>query len=205
MKRILLTSVAMLALTASAGLAQSATDQIVSGLQVQGFTRIEIDEGPTQIKVEAIRGTTKVEYVYDRSTGVVLSEEVERVGADDDTTPGVDVDRDGDDSAGGGGPSDDGPNHDDDDDDDDDGFGHDDDDDDDDGFGHDDDDDDDDSGSGGSQDDNSGGSQDDNSGGSQDDNSGGGSSSPDSDDDDDDDDDDYDGGNSGSRHGGDDD
>src|SRR5690349_21341182 len=109
MKRILLASVAMLGLSASAGLAQSTADQIVAGLQAQGYSHIEVTQGPSQIKVEAIRGQTKLEYVYDRVTGAILKQEVERVGADDDTSPVVEV-RDGDDFVRGG--HDDGPNHD---------------------------------------------------------------------------------------------
>jgi hypothetical protein len=218
MKRILLAGAAALALSASAGLAQSVADQIVAGLQAQGYTRIEVTEGPTQIKVEAIQGGTKLEYVYDRRTGAILKQEVEAVGPDDDTSPGVQVRR-GDDALRGGdddGPlhdvgdddgmgDDDGPNHDigDDHGGDRDDDGDDDDDDDDDRSGDDgsDDDDDDRSGDGGSDDD--------------DDRSGSGNSGPGGDDDDDDDDgdrsgsgggdDDGDDDRDGSRHGGDDD
>jgi hypothetical protein len=89
MKFKLLTTTAAVAIAASVAFAQSATDQIVSQLQAQGFTRIEIKQGPTQIKVEAIRGNTKVEYIYDTSTGELIKSEIERVGAGDDTSPGV--------------------------------------------------------------------------------------------------------------------
>ena len=61
MKIKLLTTTAAVAIAASVAFAQSTTDQIVTQLQNQGFTRIEIKQGPTQIKVEAIRGNTKVE------------------------------------------------------------------------------------------------------------------------------------------------
>ena len=93
MFRTLLATTAALPLLAGAAWAQSVTDQVVSGLQAQGFTRIEVKEGPTQIKVEAIQGTTKVEYVYDIRTGDVLSTETERVDGDDDTRPGVEIER----------------------------------------------------------------------------------------------------------------
>ena len=213
--RILLASAAALALTGSVALAQSAADQIVSDLQAQGYTRIEVTEGPTQVKVEAIQGGTKLEYVYDRATGAILKQEVEPVDADDDTRPGVEI-RNGDDFVRGGG--DDGPLHDVGDDhggDDDDRF---------DDHGGDRDDDDDRSGRGGSDDDGRSGGDDDDDGG---DRSGSGSSGSDDDssgrsggDDDDDDrsgsgsggsDDDGDGrsggddDHDGSRHGGDDD
>ena len=168
MMRILLASAAALALTGSVALAQSAADQIVSDLQAQGYTRIEVTEGPTQVKVEAIQGGTKLEYVYDRATGAILKQEVEPVDADDDTRPGVEI-RNGDDFVRGGG--DDGPLHDVGDDhggDDDDRF---------DDHGGDRDDDDDRSGRGGSDDGRSGGGDDDDG----DDRSGSGSSGSDDD------------------------
>jgi hypothetical protein len=94
MKRILLASTAALSLLAGAALAQSSVaEQVISGLQAQGFTRIEVKQGPTQLKVEAIQGDTKVEYVYDLASGDVLSQETERVDDDDDTAPGVEIDR----------------------------------------------------------------------------------------------------------------
>ncbi|MCR9109935.1 PepSY domain-containing protein [Marivita sp. XM-24bin2] len=75
--------------------AQSATDQIINDLTGQGFERIEIDNGVAQIKVEAIRGIQKLEVVYDRATGNILKQEIERVDSDDDTRPGVEIrDRD---------------------------------------------------------------------------------------------------------------
>ncbi|MCU0900609.1 MAG: PepSY domain-containing protein [Cypionkella sp.] len=66
-------------------------EQVVSDLQAQGYTRVEVRIGPTQMKVEAIRGTEKLEVIYDRSTGSVLKTERERVEPDDSTTPGVSV------------------------------------------------------------------------------------------------------------------
>ena len=91
MKFLLMTAAAV-ALSAGGASAQGLADQVVAGLQAQGFTRIEVDAGPTQVKVEVIRGTTKVEYVYDRATGGLLSQETEAVDADDDTRPGIEYD-----------------------------------------------------------------------------------------------------------------
>lgn len=90
MKKTLMTAV-FATLTGSLAFAQSATDQIVSDLTNQGFQRIEIDNGIGQIKVEAIRGTQKLEVVYDRATGTILKQEVERVRAGEDTRPGVEI------------------------------------------------------------------------------------------------------------------
>ncbi len=73
-------------------LAQSATDQIVTDLQSQGFTAIEIKTGPTQIKVEAIRGGQKIEVIYDAATGQILKQEVES-SAGENISPGVSIDQ----------------------------------------------------------------------------------------------------------------
>lgn len=66
-------------------------DDVVADLQSAGYTRVEVRVGPTQIKVEAIRGTEKLETVYDAATGAILKTQVRAVGADDNTTPGVTV------------------------------------------------------------------------------------------------------------------
>ena len=73
--------------------AQSFNDQIIGNLTDLGYTRIEIDTGITQTKVEAIRGTQKLEVVYDRATGSILKEEREAVEASDDTAPGIEIDQ----------------------------------------------------------------------------------------------------------------
>ncbi len=60
----------------------SLTDSLVSSFRADGYSYIEIDRGRTQIKLEAVRGTQKVEIIVDRETGEELKREVE--GADDD-------------------------------------------------------------------------------------------------------------------------
>ncbi len=87
-RTMLLTTV--FALSASMSFALT-NDEIIAGLQSEGFTRIEIKTGPTQVKAEAIRGTEKHEIVYDAATGKVLKMEVETVEAGDDTQPGVEI------------------------------------------------------------------------------------------------------------------
>ena len=53
------------ALILSGGMAFAAvtTDQVVADLQAEGYSWIEVKQGPNQIKVEAVKGTTKVETV----------------------------------------------------------------------------------------------------------------------------------------------
>ena len=90
MKKTLISAV-VATFASTMAMAQSATDQIINDLTNQGFQRIEIDHGIGQIKVEAIRGTQKLEVVYDRATGNILKEEVERVRAGEETRPGVEI------------------------------------------------------------------------------------------------------------------
>ncbi len=135
MKRILLTTAAMVF---SATMASAAIDTaaLVSQLQDEGYTHIEVKVGPTQTKVEAIDGNRKIETVYDNETGAVIKSETERVRNGEDTSTGVEVSQSDKDFVDGEDDDDDhrGSGHDDDDDDDDDdhsGSGHDGDDDDD--------------------------------------------------------------------------
>ena len=83
-------------------------DDVAAQLASDGYTRIEIKVGQTFAKVEAIKGTTKIEVTYDIASGDVTKSETEPVDANDDTTPGVEI---RDDNIGGGG-DDDGPNQD---------------------------------------------------------------------------------------------
>lgn len=115
------------------GLAAAAIDTpaVVAGYQTQGYTRIEVKTGLEQVKIEAIRGTEKLEIVYDADTGAVLKTEVGTVRVGEDTTPGVEIrdrrraDREKDDDSVSGSGDDDGPEHDADDDHGKDGRGHD--------------------------------------------------------------------------------
>jgi hypothetical protein len=101
LKKLLMTTAAAMIVGTMAQAQSGMADSILSQLQSQGYTRVEIKVGPTQIKAEAIKGTQKRELVYDRTTGQLLEEEVGTVDADDDTTPGVEVDYDDEDFIGG--------------------------------------------------------------------------------------------------------
>jgi hypothetical protein len=69
--------------------AESISDQVIRQLSEQGYSRIEIKTGPSQVKVEAIKGDRQLEVIYDSATGDVLKQEVNMVRADEDTTPGI--------------------------------------------------------------------------------------------------------------------
>ena len=95
MPRILWATTATLALTTGAALAQpvpSTAETLVAELQRAGYTRIEIEEGPKQTKVEAANAREKIEYVFDRASGAILSQEVEIPDADD-LIPGIEIER----------------------------------------------------------------------------------------------------------------
>jgi uncharacterized membrane protein YgcG len=88
---------AIFALAAGMALAQDATQTAVDQFTADGFTRVEVKVGPTQTKIEAIKGDTKVEVVIDRATGAVLKRETETVTPGENVSPGVFVDTDDDD------------------------------------------------------------------------------------------------------------
>ncbi len=94
MKKILLSTTAAIALSAGAVHAQSIAEQVITQLQAQGYESIEVKNGPTQVKVEAIRDGRKLEVIYDAVTGAILDQEVLLVDASDDHEPGVSIDSD---------------------------------------------------------------------------------------------------------------
>ncbi len=91
--KTLFTTTAAAALIAGAGLAQTFADKVVADLQDNGYTYVEIKQGPTQLKAEGIRGTEKIEVIYDITTGEILKQEVETAEADEIGLSGVEFDR----------------------------------------------------------------------------------------------------------------
>lgn len=91
MKTRLTLLVAAIAFSGSMAFAALSTQDVIDQLNAQGYTRVEVKVGPTQTKVEAIRGTEKLEVVYDNASGDTLKSEVGTVEAGEDTTPGVSI------------------------------------------------------------------------------------------------------------------
>jgi len=83
-----------------AAFAQVSAQQLADDFVAQGYTYVEVKDAPTQVKVEAIRGDTKVETVFDKATGAVLSTETQFADADEVGRVGVEIDREDDDFAG---------------------------------------------------------------------------------------------------------
>lgn len=78
MKTALFLGTTLGVLATTPAFAQSFSDRVVESLRQQGFETVEIDNGPTQTKFEAVRDNTKLEVIYDRASGQVLKQETER-------------------------------------------------------------------------------------------------------------------------------
>jgi DNA-binding CsgD family transcriptional regulator len=89
MKKLLLASTAAIAPATSPALAHSTTDQIVADPQSRGFTYVEVRQGPSQIKAEAVRDGTKLEVIHDSATGEILKKETEAAECDYATRTGI--------------------------------------------------------------------------------------------------------------------
>lgn len=89
--KTMLTGIAAGIVLATAAQADQFTDRIVSDLQGKGYDYIEIKEGVGQVKVEAVRGSSKIEVVYDRATGDILKQERGVAGSDDRNRSGVEI------------------------------------------------------------------------------------------------------------------
>jgi len=62
-------------ISGSAAAADPFTDRVITEFRELGFQSIEVKNGPTQVKVEGIRGNREYEVVYDRATGRILKQE----------------------------------------------------------------------------------------------------------------------------------
>ena len=82
MQRFILMTTA-LAFSATMAMAAVTSTDLVSAYQAQGYTKIEVITGLTQIKVEATQGNSKVEVIYDAATGAILSQQNSRAKAGD--------------------------------------------------------------------------------------------------------------------------
>ena len=97
MKKILLSTTAMVAFSVAAAQAQEAgslADRVIAALQAEGYESIELVNGPTQILVEAVRDGRKLEVIYDAETGAILEQSVDVVNDPEDHAPGVSIESD---------------------------------------------------------------------------------------------------------------
>ena len=89
MKTKFLMTVSALVLSSTMAFAALTTETVVADLQGQGYTRVEVKTGPTQTKFEAIKGSEKLEVIYDNASGNVLKTETGTVGWYESTRDGV--------------------------------------------------------------------------------------------------------------------
>ena len=64
---------------------------LAEGLIAEGYTSVEVKQGPTQTKVEAVRGTSVLETVYVTATGGIISQETQPADAEDLAQTGIEI------------------------------------------------------------------------------------------------------------------
>jgi hypothetical protein len=83
LKARLLCYSAAIMLTTSAAFAAIDGNALADAYLAEGYTFVEVKVGPTQTKVEAIKGGTKVEVIYDNETQKIIKSEKEKADADE--------------------------------------------------------------------------------------------------------------------------
>jgi hypothetical protein len=82
LKSKLLTYTAVAALSVNVALAAVDPQALGRAYLAEGYTYVEVKVGPTQTKLEGVKGDRKVEVIYDNASGAVIKQEFED--ADDD-------------------------------------------------------------------------------------------------------------------------
>jgi hypothetical protein len=82
LKTRLMLFTAATALSANMAFAAVNPQALAAAYVAEGYTYVEVKVGPTQTKLEAVKGDRKVEVIYDNASGTVIKQEFED--ADDD-------------------------------------------------------------------------------------------------------------------------
>jgi hypothetical protein len=90
MKRTLMMTVAMI-FTGQMAFAAIDPQALADSYVADGYTYVEVKQGPTQTKIEAVKGTSVVEAVYDNDTGEIISQETQTADAEEQARTGVEV------------------------------------------------------------------------------------------------------------------
>ena len=101
LKSKLMLFTAAVAFSASMAGAAITADDLITTYQNAAFTSIQVTEGPTQIKVEAVKNGVKLEVIYDKETGVVIKRERTKATRAERSDTGVEVSTRSDDFADG--------------------------------------------------------------------------------------------------------
>jgi hypothetical protein len=77
----------------SANMAQAAIDAqaLANAYIAEGYTYVEVKVGPTQTKLEAVKGDRKVEVIYDNATEKPIKQEFEDAEGDDLGRTGIEI------------------------------------------------------------------------------------------------------------------
>jgi hypothetical protein len=90
MKRTLMMTAAMI-LTGQMAFAAIDPQVLADSYIADGYTSVEVKQGPTQTKIEAVKGTSVVEAVYNNATGEIISQETQPADAEELARTGVEV------------------------------------------------------------------------------------------------------------------
>lgn len=90
MKRIFLITTALV-LAGTIAQAEVTTRALANDYMVQGYDKVEVKRGATQIRVEAIRAGQKVRVVYDIASGAVISNQTSPASQSEQSESGVEV------------------------------------------------------------------------------------------------------------------
>ena len=66
-------------------------EELAADYADDGFTYVQVEQGPTQTSVEAIKGDTLIEVVYLTETGEILSSEAQPINVEDVRPTGVEI------------------------------------------------------------------------------------------------------------------
>ena len=105
LKAKLMMFTAAVAFSATMASAAITANDVVATYQSQGYSYVQVKDGISQIKVEAIKDGVKLEVIYDKASGNVIRQESGAADASEATRSGVEVqqtNRDFDDNGGNG-------------------------------------------------------------------------------------------------------
>lgn len=105
LKAKLMMFTAAVAFSATMASAAITSNDVVATYQSQGYSYVQVKDGISQIKVEAIKDGVKLEVIYDKASGNVIRQESGAADASEATRSGVEVqqtNRDFDDNGGNG-------------------------------------------------------------------------------------------------------
>lgn len=80
------------ALSANMAFAAIDAQALADSYIAEGYTYVEVKVGPTQTKLEAVKGDRKVEVVYDNATNDIIKQEFEAADSDYIGRTGIEID-----------------------------------------------------------------------------------------------------------------